>query len=38
MLKETLEKMKLKIEAANHKWEEENEGAMLKKFEDYTNP
>ena len=36
MLKETLEKMKLKIETANTKWEEENDGAMLKRFEDYA--
>mgnify|MGYP000962471703 CR=1 FL=1 len=38
MLKETLEKMKGKIETANAKWEEENDGAMIKRFEDYSNP
>ena len=38
MLKETLEKMKKKIEDANKKWEEENDGAMLKRFEEYANP
>ena len=36
MLKETLEKMKSKIETANQKWEDENDGAMLKRFEDYA--
>ena len=38
MLKDTLEKMKSKIEAANAKWEGENDGALLKRFEDYSNP
>ena len=37
MLKDTLEKMKNKIESANQKWEEENDGAMLKRFEEYSN-
>ena len=36
MLKDTLEKMKTKIETANQKWEDENDGAMLKRFEDYA--
>jgi hypothetical protein len=30
--------MKLKIEAANEKWETENDGQMLKRFEDVSNP
>ena len=38
MLKETLDKMKKKIEEANKKWEDENEGQMIKRFEDFTNP
>ena len=37
-LKETLNKMKTKIEAANEKWETENDGQMLKRFEDVSNP
>ena len=36
MLKDTLQKMQTKIESANQKWEEENDGAMLKRFEDYS--
>ena len=38
MLKETLKKMKDKIEAANDKWENENDGQMLKRFEEVSNP
>ena len=38
MLKDTLETMKNKIEEADKKWEQENDGAMLKRFETYTNP
>ena len=38
MLKDTLGKMKEKIEAANQKWEGENDGALLKRFDDYSNP
>ena len=38
MLKETLNKMKTKIEAANEKWETENDGQMLKRFEEVSNP
>ena len=38
MLKETLENMRDKIKSANEKWEQENDGAMLKKFEEYNNP
>ena len=30
--------MKTKIEAANEKWETENDGQMLKRFEDVANP
>ena len=38
MLKDTLETMKNKIEEADKKWEQENDGAMLKRFEEYANP
>ena len=38
MLKDTLETMKNKIEEADKKWEAENDGAMLKRFEEYANP
>ena len=38
MLKETLENMRDKIKSANEKWEQENDGAMLKRFEEYANP
>ena len=38
MLKDTLETMKTKIEEADKKWEQENDGAMLKRFEEYANP
>ena len=38
MLKETLNKMKSKIEDANAKWETENDGQMLKRFEEVSNP
>tara|TARA_B110000285_G_C14835295_1_gene472791 strand:- start:70 stop:213 length:144 start_codon:yes stop_codon:yes gene_type:complete len=38
MLKDTLNKMKSKIEAANEKWETENDGQMLKRFEEVSNP
>ena len=38
MLKETLNKMKTKIETANEKWETENDGQMLKRFEEVSNP
>ena len=38
MLKETLEEMKNKIKKADEKWEEENDGAMLKRFEEAANP
>ena len=34
MLKTTLDKMKGRIDEANHKWEEENDLGMLKRFED----
>ena len=36
MLKDTLEKMKQKIEAANEKWETENENAIQKRFDEYN--
>ena len=38
MLKDTLETMRLKIQEADAKWEQENDGAMLKRFEEYANP
>ena len=38
MLKDTLETMKNKIEEADKKWEQENDGAMLKRFEEYAQP
>ena len=38
MLKDTLGKMKTKIEEANAKWEAENDGTMLKRFEEVSNP
>jgi hypothetical protein len=38
MLKETLEKMKGRIESANKQWQEENEAKMLQKFEEIVNP
>ena len=34
MLKETLEKMKNKIEVANEKWDNENNDTMLEKFKE----
>ena len=37
MLKDTFTKMQDKIESANANWENENDGAMLKHFDDYTN-
>ena len=37
MLKDTLEKMKDKIKKADEKWEQENDGAMLKRFEETAN-
>ena len=36
MLKETLENMKKKIQEANNKWDQENDNAMLKRFEEYN--
>ena len=38
MLKETLDEMKKKIAKADEKWEQENDGAMLKRFEECANP
>jgi len=38
MLKETLTKMKSRIEAANKQWESDNDEKLLKKFEEITNP
>ena len=38
MLKDTLETMREKIQEADKKWEQENDGAMLKRFEEYANP
>ena len=38
MLKETFEKMQKKIESANQNWENENDGAMLKHFDDFNKP
>ena len=38
MLKDTLETMKTKIEEADKKWEQENDGQMLKRFEEYNKP
>ena len=38
MLKETLDKMKQRIENANKQWQEENEAKMLQKFEEIVNP
>ena len=32
-----LESMKGKIQEANEKWDQENDNAMLKRFEEYTN-
>ena len=34
MLKDTLEKMKTKIENANEKWDNENNDTMLEKFKE----
>ena len=34
MLRETLNKMKERIETANKQWEEENDASMLKRFEE----
>ena len=34
MLKDTLEKMKNKIEVANEKWDNENNETMLEKFKE----
>ena len=36
MLKDTLNKMKDRIESANRQWEEENDVNMLKRFEDMS--
>ena len=36
MLKETLENMQNKINQANEKWESENDGQLLKRFEEYA--
>ena len=38
MLKDTLEKMKTRIESANKQWQEENEAKMMQKFEEIVNP
>ena len=38
MLRETLEKMRQKIHDANEKWEMDNEGAQLKRYEEYAKP
>ena len=38
MLKDTFEKMQKKIESANANWETENDGAMLKHFDDFNKP
>ena len=37
MLKDTLENMKKTIQEANSKWDQENDNAMLKRFEEYNN-
>ena len=37
MLKDTLEKMKNKIDSANSKWEEENDGQMMQRFSESVN-
>ena len=37
MLKDTLEKMKGKIEDANTKWENENDNTMLERFKEVSN-
>ena len=37
MLKNTLDQMRKKIEKADEKWEQENDGAMLKRFEETAN-
>ena len=37
MLKDTLDQMRKKIEKADEKWEQENDGAMLKRFEETAN-
>ena len=36
MLRETLENMQNKIDQANQKWEADNDGALLKRFEEYN--
>ena len=36
MLRETLENMQAKITQANEKWESENDGQLLKRFEEYA--
>ena len=38
MLKSTLATMKQKINAANEKWESENDNAIIKRFEEYSKP
>ena len=38
MLKDTLEKMKGKIEDANTQWENENDNTMLERFKEVSNP
>lgn len=37
MLRDTLEKMKERIESANKQWEEENDANMLKRFEEMAS-
>ena len=36
MLRETLDNMQNKINSANEKWESENDGQLLKRFEEYA--
>ena len=36
MLRETLDNMQNKINQANEKWESENDGQLLKRFEEYA--
>ena len=37
LLSGVLENMKNKIHEANEKWDQENDNAMLKRFEEYAN-
>ena len=37
LLSGVLDSMKSKIHDANEKWDQENDNAMLKRFEEYTN-